>query len=1254
LQRFIAEVNGELDARSNQRELGGMPTEPVLTRIAFVVDENASPGHEIQFVATCLNSGEWMPPISCKTRKHAEYCRKAFLLVARYLERLRTHGPLEEWMTINGSPVLIHEQQTNYRYWKFLAKYWHEKKGTLKRSVEEPASRLLRAQQLAITACFRPFGTRGISPWIAIGSPLSSDAVLLYSGPIELWPSELKGTDPFPEAGLESKRIQSEEEIRSTCVRLAVKIRDFEIASKRDKELRKNPLASYRQVLQSQIPEYLLPCSVLEGIPQQQFETISRPRTLPAPLSLSDLLSHATEGNRRILITGESGSGKTTLLRLMASDFLAEEHPLSLLRHAILVNLNRFDPTQHFSLEDLLLESIKSQSLRAGVELTPGQTESIASWLRQDESKSKMALYLLDGYNEIPRDYKSGHGGFDELLGGFLASFEGTLVMTSADYTMPACFVPEEYAVLEPDDTAIREFIECQLGPTLSTRLTHQLLTDPNYRSLVKTPFFLAALLNLSQQGANSSSLPSGRAAVLRNIVQLALDRKFAMEGVRRPAPAPSYPDITLVLAWLAHEALRNPARTLQYPDSLAPLVPDVSARMALVRTAVLAGFLEPIDFDNATLSQRIRFEHDLLRDYFAACHIETLARQRALNLRTEYLEFRRWDEPLRLCSEIATDKKWLEAQTIDLAHSDIDLAAEVFLRGNCNSADVLSTLLGGYAALLAPLYHPMYFNMFVDSRCPAVTSKRVTALLSVIDLHQLLDLRAVLPRQSWLWCSVVATIGAKGPRFVEQALGETLAAARDEILLLVEGLSHLGSHDAFLCAVHLVKDTFEGRTLQNPNAFDSTNLNMAIGDVFYRWPETFSADTLLSTVVIQATQVQSILLEMFDKWSFQERHINDLVSLARHAETTDVRPLVNAVARIGGKIAVDALTHLVGHSEGSLKDGNTSGRYLSPILIALRKLPITQSALRKLRKVLNCPEFQGATRVAPDGERNSDNLGALEWNRFLLGILRQRKDVDFIDLAFHDRASDATLLQELLDVAAMSRSVQERLKVERTYARLYCMKDPAKTLKTVNDLIEQRAVEPAEYLSPTADMNDEEWLPLWGLHYFETILKWVLHNKSGICIKYVSNLMRTPNLPLFRRIQCADLLRSFGMVPPRDLVEWSLIWSVSTSARFEEYPLDPLDLISGLCAGVSDDDCIKAANQIWDFQAAHQSTRHGEFDYAFHCREAMKLLIGRERRYLTELGDWPFGLCKVSKSYKLDGIDDFVRIVELGSQLKS
>lgn len=1232
-----------------------MPAEPVLTRIAFVLDENASPGHEIQFVATCLNSGEWMPPISCKTRKHADYWRKAFLLVARYLERLRTHGPLEEWMTINGLPVLIHEQQTNYRYWKFLAQYWHEKKGTLTRFVEEPASRLLRAQQLAITACFRPFGTREISPWIAIGSPLPSDAVLLYSGPIELWPSELKGTDPFPEAGLESKRIQSEEEIRSTCVRLASKIRDLEIASRRKKELRKDPLAGYRQVLHSQIPEYVLPCSVMEGIPQQQFDTIQRPRTLPAPLSLSDLLSHATESNRRILITGESGSGKTTLLRLMASDFLAEEHPLSLLRHAILVNLNRFDPTQHFSLEDLLLESIKSQSARAGVELTPGQTGLIASWLRQDESKSKMALYLLDGYNEIPRDYKSGRGGFDELLGGFLARFEGTVVMTSADYTMPACFVLENYTVLEPDDTAIREFIECQLGPTLSTRLAHHLLSDPNYRSLVKTPFFLAALLNLSQQGANPSSLPNGRAAVLRDIVQLALDRKFELEGVRRPAPAPSYPDITLVLAWLAHEALKKPTSTLQYPDSLAPHVPDVSARMALVRTAVLAGFLEPIDFDNATLSQRIRFEHDLLRDYFAACHIETLARQKALNLRTEYLEFRRWDEPLRLCSEIATDKNWLEAQTIDLAHSDIDLAAEVFLRGNRNSADVLSTLLGGYAALLAPLYHPMYFNMFVGSRCPAVTSKRVTALLSVIDLHQLLDLRKALPRQSWLWCSVVGTIGAKGPRFVEQALEETLAAARDEILLLVEGLSHLGSHDAFLYAVHLVKETFDGRTLQDPNAFDSTNFNMAIGDVFCRWPETFSADALLSTVVIQATQVQNILLEMVDKWSFQERHINDLVSLARHAETTDVRPLVNAIARVGGKIAIDALTDLAGHSEVSLKDGDTSGRYLYPILIALKKLPITQSALRKLRKVLNCPELQGATGVvAPDGARNSDTLIALEWNRLLLGILRQRKNVDYIDLAFRDGASDATLLQELLDVAAMSRSVRERLKVNRTYARLYCMKDPAKTLRAVNDLIEQRAVEPAEYLSPTEDMNGGEWLPLWGLHYFEALLKWVLHNKSVICIKYVSNLMRASNLPVFRRIQCADLLRSFGMVPPRDLVEWSLIWSVSTSARFEEYPIDPLELVSGLCAGVSDEDCIEAANQIWDFQAAHQGAHHEEFDYAFHCREAMKLLIGRERRYLTELGNWPFGLCKVSNTYKPEGFDDFVRIVASGSQPKS
>lgn len=1241
-----------------------MDKQPVVTKIAFVVDENARRGEEIRFVSMKLDDRPWTPPIGWKTATDGEYWRRTFLLFARYYERMNALGPLSKWPHEDDVPVLIHPVDDDYDDWRFLAKYWFGKYGGIGKNPtpsNEPKTKQKRDERILQRALVKMFNSRGErddSPWISVEADLHQNTILLCTAQRCKFPAGPKSRQIVPENRFDEDCLTDAMRVRSVFKELSERVAEFEREKARRSE-EPSWISAYKDVLASLIPEYPL-CLTLQPEETKINPLTGRASTVPSsPILPSVLILDPSLGPQRVLISGPSGAGKSTLLLQLANEYLQHSGKLSPDCLPVFVNLNFFNRHADCTFKELVLESIRELFGAARAILTDKLELQLKDWLDSDRSRGPGIVYLLDGYQDIVSERRFGPEGFGRLLATLLRNHQGHTIITTIGSECPSYFGPRVYLLQAPHDEEIEGYVEAKLGDTRYAPFAAQILHDRRYRSITKNPFCLYHLTELALQLAEkpetaTASLPGSRSALLRAIVANVFDRKFHHENVERPKPLQAFPIIVSTLSRIAHDILENPTRRVTFPAGITPIVDDLGAQQSILRTAVLAGLLQPIDFDVTTDDQTVAFTHDLFRDYFAALWIRNRVSERTVEFASEYMENHRWDESLSLFAELCDNPQILGETLNDLAQHDFCLASELAVRTPGLASPEVLSLLRGHAYWLE-IIHDMIghrdacYGVTLEGVYPQISSRVVVELLSRLEGPQLLRLRRELPFACWLWSNTLAAIGMHGQELFNRAVRDSALDGPWQVALVLEGLWHVGSLDAFCQATDIVRsalvDYFEPDDATSP---DLPFLGKCY-DIFARWPASILPDKLLTMIHTEKHALtQAILFHALGRARFVERHIESLRCLATNSDDEDlVEMALTALGRVGGAAAVDAIMRFAEDrllSQGDIRTGATLDRYLDIVLKALDATQEPYSATKRLAVLLGLHQRPAA--VAGSRKRRRGNLDhhKAAWNRLLLDVMANATQEVNLVSHFAPEAADDETIRELQRIANTYSLFPACVEAIKALGRVHCRTIPEEVLKRMDQLVTRRHVSLPEIIDYVESFRTLDFLPLCGFHFLEDITRTIGFSASDDAIGVFRRLCENQSLPPSVRVHCALFLLQYGIRPSPEFVSSVLYWHSQMPDALHPQEVQ----LAALLAEMSDTDVADILSRLK--RSASKFIERNDFGRpsaeGYFARRAMRLLAGREKRYFRDLDDWPTGLGSVPEEYRPAGFDELEKIV--------
>ena len=1246
-----------------------MKDEPMVTKIAFVVDEGAKQGEEIRFVSMKLDNEPWTAPISWKSATDGQYWRRAFLLFARFYEHTDTSRPLRECPNESGVPVLIHPEDDDYDDWRFLAKYWFGKHDDIRKPVTTPRKKAERRQQFALDRLFYRGGDREESPWITVRGPLPLDAILLCTEPVHESPMWPKGNVAVPEGLLESSRIEKVEQARQVFRELSDKVANTERA---DPNLTQEPswISAYKDVLASLIPEYPL-CLTL-----QEEETKVDPTGTSSPILPSALILDPGLGSQRMLITGPSGAGKSTLLRFLANQLMTQKLQPSPERMVVLVQLNLFKKKRHSNLSELALDSMCSLFHEAKCSLGADARSNLKRWLKSDQSRAAGISYYLDGYNEIPYERRLGARGVDRLIHRFLTTHHGSVIISTMAALCPPQFSPHIYHLQEPGDDAIRQFVDAKLGDVKHHCFTTQLLHDSRYRSLTKNPFFLALLVDLARQYSEKTKtvtveLPRSRSALLDEIVERSIKRKFEKEGLQHPGKSLlSLSYVMSGLSEIAHTIVQNPARRVRFPDGIAHIVPNPTDREVVIRTAVLAGFLQHINFDSTSVDQPIAYSHDLLRDYFAARHIKRRFELSSVDLKVQYLEYRRWDEPLCLFAEMCEDRQTLKRVLDEIAQENIFLASELALRAtHCEASHIVSLICGhAYWDVIQESTVNVTSNSIFHRPFQQLSCKFATRLLMALDASKLLRARRALPESSWLWRNIISAFGAQDLRTGGENLLTCFPRSYGELLLVLEGLSRLGTSDALVQAAILLdlvaRDFDQSEGTGSP---EQCEFMRRCSSLFSGWGNMLDPDHLI--IILNGVHLKepgrSVLPHTLRNTVFSERHIRDLLFLACTDIDYAFLPL-SAIGRVGGAGAVDAIiefTKGLVKAYGDVRSSRLIAHCLDGILSGLAATGELRLAAFALGSVMGCLPQHCTICTGRIRTRPAQADDRLAWNRMLMKLVSLAADPRYLFRHLVFETMDGETHDELQFFANSHPEFPVRHEARRALAMARCNSRPEEIVEEIEKLLERGQLNPQDILEYIAlepqmldspemkEVRERDFLALWGIAYFHFVMERIGSHATEATLDACARLCLNEGLPLGFRANCCLFLVQNGRRPSPKLVA-ALLYERSLS----QILLEGDTLLAALCNSLSEDEAAQVLWRMREIDAFVYGHRDlfldapcGAIAHSGHLwlvRFGWFLLEGRERRYLQLPDSWSRGLRSVPQDYKPDGFDEFVSIV--------
>jgi len=404
--------------------------------------------------------------------------------------------------------------------------------------------------------------------------------------------------------------------------------------------------------------------------------------------------------NTKTLITGRSGSGKTTLFKKLAKKFSSQreydgnKHVLP-----VLINLSSFGIEDNTNMIQALCNAIceSIQEIPRGElykwwyhrnkrqpttlkEVMDDIHREVYEWL-DDETNLSNILLLADGFSDINLAFE---GALFKELKCFLPKFHGAIVNSQKTISLITELKFDFQYNLKPfTETQMMAFLKKRFPQDEAEIMVDLLEKRHKLFELVKYPFYFRMYCELLE-GSNCIDAPAGEGQLIDKFVKYSIKRKMILENVSTVvAPKKLFYAMGCFAKRVLLQIASGGPSYISYPSGFTCESLELSEWEQILQIGEKLGILNSSGqhFDNIHEQQRIRFEHDLFRDYFGAIWLSSMClnENQSNEFLDEIMEFKIWDNPIKMFFEIA-DRASMDLDTFVLAIGKYD----PYLAANC------------------------------------------------------------------------------------------------------------------------------------------------------------------------------------------------------------------------------------------------------------------------------------------------------------------------------------------------------------------------------------------------------------------------------------------------------------------------------------------------------------------------------------------------------------------------------------------
>lgn len=403
-------------------------------------------------------------------------------------------------------------------------------------------------------------------------------------------------------------------------------------------------------------------------------------------------------------IVGASGSGKSTILKKVAGDMARrvkegnrkDTFPLVL-------RLKHFGEGGKMDIEDALQRSvIESLDILSTAELSRwdgtkvrgcrssstnhlrheilmGICNEVQSWLKRDGSLSDVALFV-DGVSDVSPAYEHI---LPAELQSILVRCYAAIVASKHMFNQLGELKFRAWLRLEPitEDQMVwylkRKFSKKAGSIVWELKHNHARLFD-----LVRRPFFLKVTRDVLNR-EDLKNLPSTEAWLIHSFIERTSHRRLKSKETKQVnVPLARFDHcLAMVAQKLFSQIVSGNSPYVRYPSGLTDLGCESGLLDEILHLAESFGILRSsgLHFGGSADQNQITFEHDLLRDYFAALWLIETDLSEAAPMQVDSLaEFKIWDMPLKMYFELADQSnKYVDKIATRISVYDPYFAAE-------------------------------------------------------------------------------------------------------------------------------------------------------------------------------------------------------------------------------------------------------------------------------------------------------------------------------------------------------------------------------------------------------------------------------------------------------------------------------------------------------------------------------------------------------------------------------------------------